>query len=171
MNNNLINNIINQNKQQIKNNITNKTTNIEIDKINKSPHELTQINFRSNKYKNQQVKLLESKIANDLNEVSQLLKQEQDNVYFRNWKLLEKGFRKNRISHYLNSLKIKDDCNHKQLEELKILLFKNINNKSLDKLIVYNTEEGYIIEIKNLEFDINTGYKLKFNTDINKTKK
>lgn len=171
MNNNLINNIINQNKEIIKNNINKKEQTIDIDKINKSPHELKQINFRSHKYKNQQVKLLESKTYNDLQEVSNILKKEQDNVYFRDWKILEKGFRKNRISNYLKSLQIKDKSNNKHIEDLKILLFANINNKQLDKLIIYNIDEGIIEEIKNIEFDNINGYILKLSKDKKKIKK
>lgn len=171
MNNNLINTIINQNKSQIQNNITPKTKIVEEDKLNKSPHELKEINFRSNKYKNQQTLKLESKVANDFKEVFTLLQEDENNVYFRNWKSLEKGFRKNRISNYLKSLKTNDNSNHKQLEDLKIVLFKNIMNKKLDKLIIYNIEDGCLEEIKNLEFDINNGYQLKLNQDKQKLKK
>lgn len=140
-------------------------------KINQSPHELKQINFRSYKYKNTQLKQLEQKISNSEEEINHILNIDQQNIYLKPWKQLEKGFKKTKINEYLDKLQKIDNSTKLHIRQLKDILYQYLQtNHKLDTLILYNTDEGLIEDIKNIEYIKEKGYILNI-SKLNNLKK
>ena len=130
--------------------------------LNSHSREFKNIQFNSHKFKNSQVLKQEKEIVTGEDQVKKYLDNDQLNVFKRPWNKLENGFKKNRISVFLEKeaedkkLSLKDKAN------LKNLLYNAIDNKEINKKddVEYNCEEGYIEKIKSLEYEENTGYTL-----------
>ena len=130
--------------------------------LNSHSREFKNIQFRSQMYKNSQVKKQEKEIKVKEDKVKDYLDLDQTNIYNRPWNKLENGFKKNRISAFLEQETEDKNLSLKEKENLKNLLYNAVDNKEINKKddVEYNCEEGYIEKIKSLEYDENTGYTL-----------
>jgi len=115
--------------------------------INKPSHEYKKINFNSQKYKNSIVKKQESEKINNPALVKEFLTSDQENVYHRDWNKLENGFKKNRISHYVNKLHKERNMKESQKQRLKDYLYQCIDKK----LICRKTDVKYNIDTCEIE--------------------
>ena len=96
--------------------------------------------------------------------MTEILKKEKENIYFKPWNKLDNGLRINRIHKFISSEKEKRNLTDNMGQKLtKLLLNANSSNK-LNKIsdVKYNTDKGEIIEIKTLIFNEETRvYSLK----------
>ena len=106
-----------------------------------------------------------------MNQLINTIDKEKDNRFKKTWLRLDKGSRLNRITLYtsqMNEIHDLDENTTKQLRTLLSQLFDaGILNKN--KEIDYSSEEGIIVNIKNLHFNEET-QKFIFVKDTKKLK-
>ena len=123
--------------------------------LNSHSREFKNIQFRSHKYKNSQVKKQEKETVVKEKDVKNILDEDISNVYNRPWNKLENGFKKNRINIFIDKESKDKLLNQQQKENLKSMLYSAIDNKDLNKKndVEYNIEEGEIDKINILEYN------------------
>ena len=131
--------------------------------LNSHSREFKNIQFRSQMYKNSQVKKQEKEMKVTEDKVKDYLDLDQSNVYNRPWNKLENGFRKNRICLFIDRETQEKNLTLKEKQKLKNILYDAIENKELNKKteVDYDEENCIIKEIINLEYDKSIGYNLK----------
>jgi hypothetical protein len=146
----------------------NKTQNLN--HLNSQSHELKQIKFRSNKYKNSSVIKQEKQKVTDQELVDNYLNNDTLNVYKRPWTKLENGFKKNRILLFIDKETINKNLNTNKENKLKGLLYNSIDNNLLNKKgdIEYNIELGVIENINILDYLGNGDYNINIKPIIKK---
>ena len=87
-------------------------------------------------------------------DISNLLDNETNTIFNRQWNKLEKGLKCNRINQYLHSQE-EYSLSDSDKSDLKKLLYNTINKGGLTKNtdVSYNKDEGKIIKINTLIFD------------------
>ena len=118
-------------------------------------------------------KQLQGTTSEELNTeaITDLLDNETNTIFFRQWNKLEKGLKCNRISLYLNTQK-EYELSDLEKDDLKKMLYSVINKGGLTKNtdVNYNKEEGHIVKINTLLYDKKKS-KFSIKQDINKKQK
>lgn len=141
--------------------------------LNSHSREFKNIQFRSQMYKNSQVKKQEKEnVVKDV-KVKDFLDEDISNVYNRPWNKLENGFKKNRIVIFIDRETKEKNLTLKQKEKLKVLLYGAIDDKYLNKKtdVEYDIEEGIIEKIHLLDYNIDNGYYTINKKETKKPKK
>lgn len=141
--------------------------------LNSHSREFKNIQFRSQMYKNSQVKKQEKENVVKGEKVKEFLDEDISNVYNRPWNKLENGFKKNRIGNFIDRETKEKKLTLKQKEKLKVLLYGAVDNKYLNKKndVEYDTEEGVIEKINILDYNIDNGCYTLNKKETKKTKK
>ena len=141
--------------------------------LNSHSREFKNIQFKSQMYKNTQVKKQEKQIMVKETKVKDFLDEDISNVYNRPWNKLENGFKKNRIGHFINRESEEKGLTIKQKEKLKSMLYEAIENKDLNtkNAVEYNIEDGVIEKINTLEYNIEDGNYIINKKETKKKKK
>ena len=139
--------------------------------LNSHSREFKNIQFRSQMYKNSQVKKQEKEIKVKEDKVKDYLDLDQTNIYNRPWNKLENGFKKNRISQFIDKETQEKNLTLEEKKKLKNILYEAIENKELNKNteVDYDQDNCVIKDIINLEYEQSIGYILK--KEIKKNKK
>ena len=139
--------------------------------LNSHSREFKNIQFRTQMYKNSQVKKQEKEIKVKEDKVKDYLDLDQTNIYNRPWNKLENGFKKNRISQFIDKETQEKNLTLEEKKKLKNILYEAIENKELNKNteVDYDQDNCVIKDIINLEYEQSIGYILK--KEIKKNKK
>ena len=131
--------------------------------LNSHSREFKNIQFRSQMYKNSQVKKQEKEIKVKEDKVKDYLDLDQTNIYNRPWNKLENGFKKNRISQFIDKETQEKNLTLEEKKKLKNILYEAIENKELNKNteVDYDQDNCVIKDIINLEYEQSIGYILK----------
>jgi len=119
-------------------------------KVHKKPMQLKDIERRS---RNSLLKEDKSYTETDINK---MIDDEKGKIYNQTWTKLDMGSKINRLTLYSQKCKEEFKLNENEHKKLQKLLITACNKKKINKIseISYDKENGIILDIKVLEFNI-----------------